>query len=122
MMFDQTGFGRQIDILQRTMDASLLRQNVIANNIANVNTPNFKRGQVNFESRLAHALASERREPRFREALTDEAHIPFHETLDYRDVRPRRVTDLRRPPRTTETTWISMLRQWTSSTTSWRIR
>jgi flagellar basal-body rod protein FlgB len=75
------------------MDASLLRQNVIANNIANVNTPNFKRGQVNFESRLAHALASERREPRFREALTDEAHIPFHETLDYRDVRPRRVTD-----------------------------
>jgi flagellar basal-body rod protein FlgB len=93
MMFDQSGFGRQIDILQRTMDASLLRQNVIANNIANVNTPNFKRGQVNFESRLAHALASEGREPRFREALTDEAHIPFHETLDYRDVRPRRVTD-----------------------------
>jgi flagellar basal-body rod protein FlgB len=44
MMFDQTGFGRQIDILQRTMDASLLRQNVIANNIANVKHPQLQAG------------------------------------------------------------------------------
>tara|TARA_B100000614_G_C14477395_1_gene465208 strand:- start:100 stop:522 length:423 start_codon:yes stop_codon:yes gene_type:complete len=93
MMFENTGFGRQIDILQRSMDASLLRQNVIANNIANANTPNFKRGEVNFESRLAYALESESRRPRFQEALTDENHIRFHEPLDYRDVRPRRVTD-----------------------------
>lgn len=93
MMFESTGFGRQIDILQRTMDASLLRQNVIADNIANANTPNFKRSEVNFESRLAYALQSEQREPRFREALTDERHIAFHEGTDYRDVRPRRVTD-----------------------------
>ena len=92
-MFENTGFGRQIDILQRSMDASLLRQNVIANNIANANTPNFKRGEVNFESRLAYALESESRRPRFQEALTDENHIRFHEPLDYRDVRPRRVTD-----------------------------
>jgi len=92
-MFDGTGFGRQLDILQRTMDASLLRQNVIANNIANANTPNFKRTDVNFESRLAYALESESRRPRFREALTDEDHIAFYEPLDYRDVRPRRVLD-----------------------------
>ncbi|MEX2443546.1 MAG: flagellar basal body rod protein FlgB [Alkalispirochaeta sp.] len=92
-MFNTSGFGRQIDILQRTMDTSMLRQNVIANNIANANTPNFKRQDVNFESRLAYALQTERQEPRFQEALTNERHIPFHETLDYRDVRPRRVTD-----------------------------
>ncbi|MFW5693641.1 MAG: flagellar basal body rod protein FlgB [Alkalispirochaeta sp.] len=92
-MFETSGFGRQIDILQRTMDTSMLRQNVIANNIANANTPNFKRQDVNFESRLAYALQSERQEPRFQEALTNERHIPFHERQDYRDVRPRRVTD-----------------------------
>ena len=92
-MFDNTGFGRQLDVLQRTMDASILRQNVIANNIANANPPNFKRSEVNFESRLAHALESEARRPRFREALTDEDHIAFYEPLDYRDVRPRRVLD-----------------------------
>lgn len=92
-MLSTSGFGRQIDILQRTMDTSMLRQNVIANNIANANTPNFKRQEVNFESRLAYALQSERQEPRFQEALTHERHMSFHETLDYRDVRPRRVTD-----------------------------
>ncbi|MFP4152178.1 MAG: flagellar basal body rod protein FlgB [Alkalispirochaeta sp.] len=92
-MFEGTGFGRQLDILQRSMDTSLLRQNVIANNIANANTPNFKRSVVNFESRLAHALTSEGREPRFREALTDEDHIAFYQPLDHRDVRPRRVLD-----------------------------
>lgn len=92
-MFENTGFGRQLDVLQRSMDTGLLRQNVIANNIANANTPNFKRSDVNFESRLAYALASEERQPRFREALTDKDHISFHEHLDYRDVRPRRVLD-----------------------------
>lgn len=92
-MFESTGFGRQLDILQRSMDTSLLRQNVIANNIANANTPNFKRSDVNFESRLAYALESEARQPRFQEALTNERHISFHERLDYRDVRPRRVLD-----------------------------
>ncbi len=92
-MFDGTGFGRQLDILQRTMDVSLLRQSVIANNIANANTPNFKRTEVNFESRLARALASEERRPRFREARTDDAHISFNETISYQNVRPRRVLD-----------------------------
>lgn len=92
-MFENTGFGRQVDLLQRSMDTSMLRQNVIANNLANANTPNFKRSVVNFESRLAYALESENRQPRFQEALTNERHIPFHERLDYRDVRPRRVLD-----------------------------
>lgn len=92
-MFDHSSLGRRLDILHRTMDASILRQNVIANNIANANTPNFKRSEVNFESRLAYALESSAREPRFRERLTHERHIPFHQPLDYRDVRPRRVLD-----------------------------
>jgi len=92
-MFESTGFGRQLDILQRSMDTSLLRQNVIAHNIANANTPNFKRSVVNFESRLGHAIESESRRPRFREALTDENHIAFYQPLDYRDIRPRRVLD-----------------------------
>ncbi len=92
-MFENTGFGRQIGILHRTMDASLLRQNVIADNIANGNTPNFKRSDVNFESRLAYALRSEGQRDRFSAALTDERHISFEKRLDYRDVRPRRVLD-----------------------------
>ncbi|POR04730.1 flagellar biosynthesis protein FlgB [Alkalispirochaeta sphaeroplastigenens] len=92
-MIEGTSLGRQLDILHRSMDASLLRQNVIANNIANANTPNFKRSDLNFESRLAYALESSARKPRFQERTTHDRHIPFHKPLDYRDVRPRRVLD-----------------------------
>ena len=44
-------------ILERGLDAASLRQTVIANNIANVDTPGFKRSEVVFESELAQALA-----------------------------------------------------------------
>jgi flagellar basal-body rod protein FlgB len=74
------------------MDANLLRQDVIANNIANSDTPNFKRSEVNFETRLRDALEGPR-EPRFEAALTNERHIPFRQPLDYRDVRPTRFLD-----------------------------
>ena len=38
--------------LERSMDAASLRQTVISNNIANVDTPNFKRSEVRFEDLL----------------------------------------------------------------------
>jgi flagellar basal-body rod protein FlgB len=44
--------------LTTALDALGLRQRVIANNIANVNTPGFTAGQVDFESALARAVAS----------------------------------------------------------------
>lgn len=44
------------DVLQRALGAAQLRQNVIAHNIANVNTPGFKRSHVEFEEALAKAL------------------------------------------------------------------
>jgi len=42
------------------MDASLIRRDVISNNIANADVPNFKRSVVNFESELKRALNSEK--------------------------------------------------------------
>ena len=35
-------FTKTVDILHRAMDASLVRRDVIANNIANADVPNFK--------------------------------------------------------------------------------
>lgn len=93
-MFLNSTFGRTVDVLQRSMDVSLLRQDVIANNIANSDTPNFKRSEVNFETALKDALQSEQRTERsFPAALTNERHIPFDRPVDYRDVEPRRVLD-----------------------------
>ncbi len=44
----------------RALDASSLRQELIANNLANVNTPGFKRQDVAFEAKLSRALADRR--------------------------------------------------------------
>lgn len=45
-------------ILTKQMDACTLRQRVIADNIANVNTPGFKKSTVNFQQQLQAALGS----------------------------------------------------------------
>ncbi len=44
-------------VLQKGLDAATLRQEVISNNVANINTPGFKRSNVTFEEGLKKALA-----------------------------------------------------------------
>jgi flagellar basal-body rod protein FlgB len=85
-------FGKNLDILKRSMDASLLRREVIADNIANSDTPIFKRTVVTFESQLKRALDSEKvtHMPLLR---TDPRHLSPHRVLDYQTVQPRRVLD-----------------------------
>jgi len=78
--------------MKREMDVSVLRQNFISNNIANSDTPNFKRSVVNFESQLKRALDSEKVVP-FPQSVTDERHIAFEKPMDWRAVSPRRVLD-----------------------------
>ncbi|UJF35337.1 flagellar basal body rod protein FlgB [Paenibacillus hexagrammi] len=46
------------NLLEKTLDASTLRQKVIANNIANVDTPYFKRSDVAFEDLLQDQMSS----------------------------------------------------------------
>lgn len=46
-----------IGILQFALDATVHQQQVIANNISNLNTPNFQAQKVTFESSLANALS-----------------------------------------------------------------
>ena len=43
-------------ILEQGTDATVMRQKVLANNIANVDVPNFKRSELNFESELKRAI------------------------------------------------------------------
>lgn len=47
---------RTMTALERGLDAASLRQQVISNNLANVNTPGFKASHVRFESILQAAL------------------------------------------------------------------
>lgn len=87
-------FSRSVDLLHRAMDASTLRYQFSANNLANAEVPNFKRSSVNFESELKRALDSEKAaKDTFQMTTTDERHISSTGVRDYRDVEPRRVTD-----------------------------
>ncbi len=91
-MFDKSSFGRSVDLLQRNMAVATLRREVIANNIANSEIPNFKRSEVSFEAQLGRALASEKRS-RSDLVLTHPDHIQSNPVVDYRTVKPRITLD-----------------------------
>lgn len=48
----------QTGLLARLMDATALRQRVVSHNIANMNTPDFHRLEVDFENRFAEAMSA----------------------------------------------------------------
>lgn len=55
-----TGVFDYIRVLDKAADASWRRNEAIANNIANVDTPGYKRQDVSFEAELQRALTSSR--------------------------------------------------------------
>ena len=86
-------FARTIDFLHRAMDAGTVRRSVIADNMANAETKDFKRTVVSFESELKRALETEKQKPALELKLTNPKHIPNWKERDYRDVQVRRVLD-----------------------------
>lgn len=46
-----------IDILDKAADASYARNELLTNNIANIDTPNYKRKDIQFDAMLQSALA-----------------------------------------------------------------
>jgi flagellar basal-body rod protein FlgB len=67
ILFDKTN----LPVLNRTLDAAMLRSRTIANNIANVTTPGYRRVEVSFEDELRLALDR----TRLQGAKTDEQHF-----------------------------------------------
>lgn len=65
----------QLTMLERAMDASMLRQRVIANNIANVDTPHYKSKHVVFEELLQAEMQSS--PSNFVAYRTDPRHFSF---------------------------------------------
>ena len=52
------GNGQNFDLIKKALDATAIRGKVIANNIANINTPNYKRLYVSFEDALNESMSS----------------------------------------------------------------
>jgi flagellar basal-body rod protein FlgB len=89
-MFENSGMMRVNYLLERGLDVETLRRRVIANNIANVDVPHFKRSEVNFESELRRVIDYNRaQDSRYPGIVADERHIPFYVERDIRSVSPR---------------------------------
>ncbi|MFK7695843.1 flagellar basal body rod protein FlgB [Paenibacillus sp. HJGM_3] len=76
-----------LQMMERTIDASTFRQKVISNNVANVDTPYFKRSEVVFEDLLQQELKTQTIEG----YRTDYRHIPIGRKTS--SIEPRVVTD-----------------------------
>ena len=66
--------------LEKGIDSAVLRNQVIQNNIANAETPNFKSSSVEFETIFQNALANNMSD--FKTKRTRDKHIDFSESLD----------------------------------------
>lgn len=66
--------GPVLNVLQKGLEASGIRQHVLSNNVANVDTPHFKRSDVDFQAVLGAALGL--KSDVLAMKLTSPKHIP----------------------------------------------
>lgn len=66
--------GRVLNVLQKGLEASSMRQQVLSNNVANIDTPNFKRSDVDFQAVLGAVLGGKSEILSMK--LTSTQHIP----------------------------------------------
>ncbi|MFP4164142.1 MAG: flagellar basal body rod protein FlgB [Chitinispirillaceae bacterium] len=71
MLSDALFSKTNLPVVSKGMDAAMLRARVISNNVANVNTPGFRRVEVKFEDQMRKALDATRLEG----ARTSQNHL-----------------------------------------------
>jgi flagellar basal-body rod protein FlgB len=82
---------RQVNLMQRGMDAAWMREEVITNNIVNADTPNYKVQHVAFESLMQAALNGE---GGLEGKTTDNKHFKIGGVTDPLKVTPVTLTDM----------------------------
>ena len=88
MFSNNFAFSQNVHLSKKALGVSILRKQVIANNIANVDTPNYKRHMVSFESELNRAIDSNMK-PAYPAKMNDSRHIPFDRAKNPLGVKPR---------------------------------
>ena len=51
-----TGVDKSISLLEKMLDVSAIKHKVIANNIANINTPGYKKMEISFSDQLEKVI------------------------------------------------------------------
>ncbi len=75
-MLEQLFNSPNFNYLPRGMTAATMRQEVISHNIANVNTPNYRKSAVEFEDILAKEIYGEDTGDKLQMVRTNDAHLP----------------------------------------------
>jgi flagellar basal-body rod protein FlgB len=76
-MMGDISFGQTVGMLKNAMDGSATAHSAIANNVANVNTPNFRRTDVSFKEALAATEATSGDPDSLALTTTSARHIPI---------------------------------------------
>ena len=83
ILFEEGGFmleqilnSPNFNYLPRAMTAATMRQEVISHNIANVNTPNYRKTAVEFEDILAKEIYGEDTGDKLQMVRTRDKHLP----------------------------------------------
>lgn len=84
-MVNPITFTDPLSILQKSLDALATQHEVIANNLANIDTPHFKRSVVSFQDKLKAALNINEPSPLWR---THEMHFPIHQRISLDKFKP----------------------------------
>ncbi len=80
-------FYNNVDILGKALDGVWLRNKTINHNIANANTPNYKRLTVSFEDKLKKAMEKEENKL----VRTHPKHFPISKSIN--DIKPEIMVD-----------------------------
>ena len=92
-MLEQITDSTNFDYLSRGMTAASIRQEVISHNIANVNTPNYRKTVLEFEDLLAKEIYGEEpQDGKLQMTRTHDRHLP-HKPLAYH-AEPTMVEDM----------------------------
>ena len=67
-------FEDHIQLSAKVLDLRMMRQNIVASNLANINTPGYKARRLEFEDKLQEALELHKQK---RLTRTNEKHLPF---------------------------------------------
>ncbi len=88
-------------VLEKSLNAASLQHQMISNNIANVDTPGFKRSEVVFQNKLEQVLGLKEKNylPLM---ITHKNHIPIVPELTINDINPEIVTKTETSLRTDE--------------------
>jgi flagellar basal-body rod protein FlgB len=76
-------------VLQKSLDALAIQHEVIANNMANIDTPNFKRAEVSFQEQLKNVLNQNQPSALWR---TNPKHFPIPQNISLNDFKPTITT------------------------------